>query len=283
MDFELDIEKYTLEDLLALFHLTVQFDERDLKNARKSVLRLHPDKSHLDPTYFIFYTKAYNMLLGIWKFRQGSSGDKNTAYSLHEQEDQRGRQGFIDKKMKEEEFNSWFNREFEKAKVENPHTDKGYGQWLVADETESPGADIHQVKRNARQLVVAREVSCASSSASFGEMIDGSGEFRSGLFSNKGLVYEDLQVAHTETVVPVTEEDDFHNRQQFGSVDELISYRSQTMCSPLSKEESIRMLDRERNEDNESSSRRHYEIAKQTERAVEKSKTFWSGLQQLRY
>ena len=55
------------------------------------------------------------------------------------------------------------------------------------------------------------------------------------------------------------------------------------MCSPLSKEESIRMLDRERNEDNESSSRRHYEIAKQTERAVEKSKTFWSGLQQLRY
>ena len=172
MDFELDIEKYTLEDLLALFHLTVQFDERDLKNARKSVLRLHPDKSHLDPTYFIFYTKAYNMLLGIWKFRQGSSGDKNTAYSLHEQEDQRGRQGFIDKKMKEEEFNSWFNREFEKAKVENPHTDKGYGQWLVADETESPGADIHQVKRNARQLVVAREVSCASSSASFGEMTD---------------------------------------------------------------------------------------------------------------
>ena len=68
MDFELDIEKYTLEDLLALFHLTVQFDERDLKNARKSVLRLHPDKSHLDPTYFIFIQRHITCSLAFGNF-----------------------------------------------------------------------------------------------------------------------------------------------------------------------------------------------------------------------
>ena len=45
---DLDIDSYNLNDLLNLFHLTYDFNESDLKQARKMVLKMHPDKSNID-------------------------------------------------------------------------------------------------------------------------------------------------------------------------------------------------------------------------------------------
>ena len=56
---DLNIDNYDLNDILALFKINADFDENDLKAAKKIVLKTHPDKSKLGPEYFLFYSKAY--------------------------------------------------------------------------------------------------------------------------------------------------------------------------------------------------------------------------------
>ena len=51
---DLDINNYDLKDILNLFQLRENFNEADLKKAKRHVLRLNPDKSHLEPSYFLF-------------------------------------------------------------------------------------------------------------------------------------------------------------------------------------------------------------------------------------
>ena len=53
-NLDLDINNYDLNDILNLFKLEIDFDENDLKQAKKIVLQTHPDKSRLPSNYFIF-------------------------------------------------------------------------------------------------------------------------------------------------------------------------------------------------------------------------------------
>ena len=67
---DLNIDNYNLIDLLNLFQLNFYFNENDLKNAKKIVLKTHPDKSKLPKEYFLFYSKAYKYIFKIFDFRQ---------------------------------------------------------------------------------------------------------------------------------------------------------------------------------------------------------------------
>ena len=57
-ELDLNIQNYDLDDILNLFKLERNFDELQLKNAKKVVLMTHPDKSRLANEYFIFFAKA---------------------------------------------------------------------------------------------------------------------------------------------------------------------------------------------------------------------------------
>ena len=70
---DLDINNYDLNDILALFKIQANFDEDDLRAAKKIVLKTHPDKSGLASEYFLFYSKAYKVLFSIWEFKNKSS------------------------------------------------------------------------------------------------------------------------------------------------------------------------------------------------------------------
>ena len=54
-DLDLNINNYSLEELLNLFHLDYNFGENELKMAKKMALKTHPDKSGLSMKYFIFF------------------------------------------------------------------------------------------------------------------------------------------------------------------------------------------------------------------------------------
>ena len=62
-DLDLNIHNYDLNDLLNLFKLPYHFTEEHLRDAKKTVLKTHPDKSRLDRKYFLFFSKAYKYLL----------------------------------------------------------------------------------------------------------------------------------------------------------------------------------------------------------------------------
>ena len=57
-ELDLDINNYGYLELLTLFGLGHDYDEKDLKDAKKIVLKMHPDKSKLGPEYFLFFSKA---------------------------------------------------------------------------------------------------------------------------------------------------------------------------------------------------------------------------------
>ena len=56
----LDIQDYSLDELLGLFELSnTRISTSDIKKAKKQVLMLHPDKSRLEPKFFLFYKKVF--------------------------------------------------------------------------------------------------------------------------------------------------------------------------------------------------------------------------------
>ena len=71
-DLDLNIDNYSLKDIFQLFQMDPILDEDALKIAKKIVLKTHPDKSGLDSKYFIFFSKAYKKLFGLYQFQNKS-------------------------------------------------------------------------------------------------------------------------------------------------------------------------------------------------------------------
>ena len=82
-DIDLNIHNYDLNDLLNLFKLPFHFNDTHLKDAKKLVLKTHPDKSKLDQKFFLFFSQAYKYLFKIHQLRQ-SSNTTNTEYHKDE-------------------------------------------------------------------------------------------------------------------------------------------------------------------------------------------------------
>ena len=74
---DLNLDHYELPDLLRLFHLPPDFSEHELKNAKQIVLKMHPDKSRLDASYFLFFSKAYRTLVSMYEFKNKSTAERN--------------------------------------------------------------------------------------------------------------------------------------------------------------------------------------------------------------
>ena len=297
-DLDLDINNYDLQDILHLFKLPVNFDEQDLKRAKQIVLKTHPDKSNLPSDYFLFYSKAYKMLYSVWDFRKRGDVDskvaKNTEYSNYSDEEKNVLLdqffGSNDKFKNSNHFNAWFNKQFEKNKLQNEYEAKGYGDWLKSEEDIEEAKNVSMAtmrqefdkkKAQARSLIVREDVQeiWGNNSISASELSnDAPGTYDSGLFS--GLGYQDLYKAHTETVIPVTEED-YEQKQKFGSVNEFVSYRNSQNTTPISEQQALQYLNQKNMKEEERAVRRAYELAKQTEQAKAKNQEFWSGLQLL--
>ena len=302
MSVDLDINNYNLEDILTLFRIPVNFDEQDLKRAKQVVLKTHPDKSGLDSKYFLFYSKAYKMLYSVWDFRKKGDVDKsnsNTEYDTLEKYSIKSKKKILDNLFNSDntkdkfktssDFNNWFNEQFEKNKIYNENEESGYGDWLKTDEgldelnpnvsAATMKTEFDKKKSSIRALVVHKDVSELNSwnSISASELTrEGPGEFNSDLFSR--LPFQDLQKAHTETVIPVTDED-YDNIPKFKNVNEYLNHRNKVDITPLSEQQSQQYLNQQNDRESEKAVRRAYELAKQSELAKQKSQDFWGNIQ----
>lgn len=296
---DLNIDNYNLEDILNLFKIPRDFDEDHLKHAKRIVLKTHPDKSGLDPKYFLFYSKAYKMLYFIFNFKNKSSDKTKTESKLVSEDSLIESQHLIldsffdkNKKMKEpKQFNKWFNEQFEKHKIEEESSGSGYGDWLKSDngiyQSDKVGSqgnfsnlteDFEKHKKHVRSLVVYNGVNDLYSSNLGGTLLGNAGDFSSSLFSN--LSYQDIKQAHTETIIPVTEED-FHNTKKFNNIEEYKKYRNTQDTTPLSQSESNKILLNRNYQDETESSQRAYFYAKQLEESNKKNKDFWGKMQKI--
>ena len=302
MSVDLDINNYNLEDILNLFRIPMNFDEKDLKRAKQVVLKTHPDKSGLDSKYFLFYSKAYKMLYSVWDFRKKGDVNKassNTNYENVDKFSEEDKKKILDNLFKSDntkikfktnsDFNNWFNEQFEKNKIYNENEESGYGDWLKTNEgldeinpnvsAATMKTEFDKKKSSIRALVVHKDVSELNSwnSINASELTrEGPGEFSSDLFSR--LPFQDLQKAHTETVIPVTDED-YDNVPKFKNVNEYLNHRNKVDIKPLSEQQSQQYLNQQNDRESEKAVRRAYELAKQSEIAKQKSQSFWGNLQ----
>ena len=72
---DLNIQNYSREELYNLFGFksSACLNAETMKEAKKIVLKTHPDKSRLDNKYFVFFGKAYNKLTEIYEFQNRSN------------------------------------------------------------------------------------------------------------------------------------------------------------------------------------------------------------------
>ena len=287
---DLDINNYSLNDILNLFNIHHDFGEEELKQAKRIALKTHPDKSGYKNDVFIFFGKAYNMLYKVYKFKNKTQKKvENIEYDMDDVGVEKNptllKQTLTGKSR--DDFSDWFNRMFELS-----HEDKktnGYGDWLKSEKdlmtkkaknmTEF-NEIFKQKKRESRELVINREVRDLSSlgGGDFIDKTDAEYSYSSDIFSK--LKYEDLKKAHVETVVPVTEED-FTNKKTFDNVEQYLRYREKTKGKVLNKVESTQILNERENNNEKLGANRAYNLLMEDRQNNERNKLWWKNLKLL--
>ena len=92
------------------------------------------------------------------------------------------------------------------------------------------------------------------------------------------LQYDDLKHAHTETVIPVTDDD---LKRQYNNLEELKNERGQKI-NPISEQESNDKLKQNSEKENLKNTKRAYKLIQQQQHIENKSNEWWSKLKQLK-
>jgi hypothetical protein len=298
-NLNLNIDTYNLEDILNLFDINHNFNDVDLKNAKKIVLMTHPDKSGLPSEYFRFYTAAYKKLYFIWEFKNKSQSKiTNKVYKVetadkitHFSKDNDNEQLLLDNYFKKnnlskdtKKFNEWFNAQFVKLKVSNEDELHGYGDWLKSEDhlddidenSQSITQNIEHKKKKIRDLIIHNDYDVLTFNSGHATITGDHPEvYSSDIFSN--LKYDDLKKAYTETVVPVTNED-YENVRKFKNIDEYKKFRSSQNLIPLSEKQALQYLESKEKIENTESTIRGYKLAEQSEKIINNRSLFISSL-----
>jgi hypothetical protein len=283
---DLDLEHYSLDDLYHLFNIPGGYlSEESLKSAKQIVLKMHPDKSRLDSKYFLFFSKAYKRLYGIYEFQNKSTKKQYKDEDFFDDSNRNILDNMFEKNKNLKDpknFNDMFNKAFEKHRLDNP-MEQGYGDWLKSDEgfisvnenvTKGNMNEVfEQKKKQIQALTVYTGVTDMFASTFGGSLLDGGGDLSSD-------TYTDLRQAYTETLIPVTQED-YNKIQKFNNISEYKRHRDQVDTTPLAKEEAeLKLLQQQRDYDQHSAALA-FKYAKEAEKAKEKQNGFWSDLKQI--
>lgn len=288
LDLDLDIDNYQLQDLLNLFKLEYNFSSNDLKQAKKIVMKIHPDKSHLPDKYFLFFCKAFNIIHSIHQFRNAGSKERSTQYVTDYDNDDESREKLLKKIANKSNFNKIFNELFEKYRIMNEEDKGGYGDWLSSNDDidnsvvskNNMHAAFEEKKVKARSLIIKSDISeMGNEGYGLSELVGAVPDsYGSAVFSRFG--YEDLRKAHVETVVPVTQ-DDLNSRPSFSNEQELRHYREVQNNKPMSLSESKQYLKLKQNNDDKNDVIRAFKLAKQDEKAKLANENWLNGFKQI--
>jgi hypothetical protein len=319
LDLDLDINNYGYAELLTLFKLDSDYGEKDLKEAKKIVLKMHPDKSKLPSKYFLFFSKAFKAIVQIYEFKNKSEKkcDIKNVKEYKEMikivpkkgdENSRALKKFVEENDMSDplKFNAWFNGQFDKAQINASAEDDGYEEWFKTNQREDGQTNDDNNSNNSNNSnnkkskeEISREF--AKKKAGLKSMIkyegvqemysndlgasalygSSSGEgYNSGLFT--ALSYQDLRQSHIETVIPVSE-DDFEAIPKFNTVDEYQRHRDSDRGKlvPLSEKEANKQFASKERALEDGATKRAFYYAKQVEENEKKTDTFWASIKQL--
>jgi len=254
----LNIKMYSFKELLALFKLSYTIDINELKRAKMMVLKMHPDKSRLPPDYFLFYKKAFDVIVDYYNETQKVSVEvpqNEIVYQTDTPDKSAARK--INSTMKEmgaEKFQQTFNTLFEKNMVKT--RDDSINDWFKSNDplyqfddiqsTSGLGQAMDTIKQKTSSMIEYKGVQSMNSvgpgsSNLYEEDGNASGAYVSCDPFGK-LKYDDLRKVHKDQTVFAVSERDFSKMQTYSSMDHLQRERGSMNLTPIEKTQAEQMM-----------------------------------------
>lgn len=282
---DLNIDNYDLLDVLKLFKIEYNFTEQDLKTAKRTVLKTHPDKSKLDKKYFLFFTKAYKILFQVYNFRHRIKNSNESFEKDYEADDidlDEENEKIINKIKSSKNFNNLFNEIFDNIALKN--NDNGYGDWLKEDNCTTISCKnvgemksvLNKHKSKMPDALVKHEIT--DFQQTYGQSLldqDNICSYSSSMFDK--LRYDDIKDAHENSFIPVVDDE---KNIQHKTVQQLERERS-IKTTTLSNEESNKLLHSQYKKDEEIGSSLAFKLAKETEHYELQNRKLMSKFRQL--
>jgi len=254
----LDLSKYSFEEILALFDVPYQLTKEELFKAKLHVMRMHPDKSKLPNEYFIFFQNAYNILHKHYNMltkesnpvvsieydsKQFDTSENSTEHAIKNQLQGMKKQTFqtkfndvfdsimVDKEFqqKQKERTEWFSQ---------PDQDPDYG--IPAPKNASELADAIQKVKNQQQVSVHKGIrECHISRGAYSNFYDDdvaeSNDYISSNVFTK-LPFDDIRKVHKDQTVFTVSENDYIE-PRYKTVEQYNQFRADETMRPLEPNE----------------------------------------------
>ncbi len=251
----LDINMYSFKDILDLFNI----DENnirieDIKNAKKTVLMTHPDKSKLESKYFLFFKKAFDVLHHYYQNNLKQEVDidtVNTDYQdYHDEEHSKQISNHV-AKMEKKSFNKKFNKLFEEnANIKKVDPDKN--TWFKEDNPSLKDLEkvanvsgmtsaINNFKRKNNELIIHRGVQETMQGGGTNLYEEDNNSYVGSNIFDK-LKYDDLRKVHKDETVFSVSEEDINKVKAYNNVDEYKNMRQGQSLDPINEIEATNLL-----------------------------------------
>lgn len=295
----LNINTYNLDEILELFHLSYNISVNDLKRAKKVVLMTHPDKSKLGPEYFLFYKKAFDVVVQFYE----NQHKQNQVVPTEEPKYEPINASNINKsavrkvtsvinEMSPSEFNSKFNQLFNANMSSKPNAERN--SWFTKDEAsyqvdgdvnkQNMGVMFDKMKQQQNSTVLSRyrgvENLTSGSGSNLYDEEDNDEYVQCDPFSK--LKFDDLRKVHKDQTVLAVSEKDINNVQLYSSIDQYNRVRGQQTLTPLEKSEAERLLSTQEQQFKQRIMQKEYQSNLRTMEYEQKNKTVLSSFLQLR-
>jgi len=285
----LNINMYSLEELLGLFDLTYDLDMEGVKRAKKKVLMLHPDKSRLSSDYFIFYKRAFEVIVHFYeeKTRQNRAvPTEEVKYSPMNTSQQKSKQvNEVINNMKKSEFQNKFNEMFEQNMRTAP--DPKRNEWFKKEDpifdinekvsTQNMGQVFDTIKQRSMGMVQYKGVQSLNSGSGTNIYDDEDDNSYVVCDPFSKLKYDDLRKVHKDLTVLAVSEKDFQKVPQYSSVDHFMRERGNQNLRPLEKTQAEKMIEMQQKEHDKMIMKKQYNANLKTMEYEEKNKQVLSN------
>ena len=292
----LNIHMYSLDEVLGLFDLKYNITMDDLKRAKKKVLMLHPDKSKLSAEYFLFYKKAFDIIVQFYENQnKQNKAVENVEYKpLHGELNKTNTKNVTSaiKEMNPEKFQSKFNELFEENMARKPNSSKN--EWFAKDEpiynigqnvnASNMRVVLENMKQNNNAIINYRGVENLYSSGSGTNVYDDDDVSDNSYLTSDPfgkLKYDDLRKVHKDQTVFAVSERDFEKVQTYSSVDHFVRERSRHSLDPMEKQKAEQVLAAKERQMQEEMMKRQYQSNLRTMQYEEKNKAVLSSFMML--
>jgi len=307
----LNLQMYSFREILGLFRLdgvsTLTADH--MKQAKQTVLRMHPDKSRLPSQYFLFYKKAFDMVAEYYDNQTKTDRavpSEPMQYTAPRTSglSRAAENGVQDKirTMKATEFQTTFNRLYEEnmRDREEERRREERNQWFKTEDATADwdtyarqGGDIHQKFRHikqaqaSQQMALYRGVQPLVTNRGMGDSFHGGADDAEDAYITTDpfgkLKFDDLRKVHKDQTVLSVSERDVDQVTQYGSVDKLrTARRDDDHAHPvLDKREAQRVLDEQEAANRRRFEQRQHAAKLQTMQYQEKNAQVLSGFMYL--